>query len=181
MGSYIRRIFHLNCVFHCEADFIIYLYAKLNPRLGLTYLSFRIPKLGFSPHYLSSSRRLFLQPLPPSLSPLSPFLPAFSSPCFAFSSPLLSSSFPFLDMQPVMQSLLLLWRGCGCENGGLRLQNHRRRQNGEGWDNGDDDDELEGGIQKKNWMGQVWDSRRRRKQQEEEERGKKSQVWGAKN
>lgn len=35
--------------FCCEADCIIYLYAKLNPRLGLTYLSFRIAKLAVFP------------------------------------------------------------------------------------------------------------------------------------
>lgn len=42
-GFHIQRLFHVD-VFYCEVDFIIYLYAKRNPRLGLTYLSFRVPK-----------------------------------------------------------------------------------------------------------------------------------------
>lgn len=134
--------------FYCEADFIIYLYAKLNPRLGLTYLSFRIPKLGVSPHYLSSSRRLFLQPLPPSLSPL-------------LSSPL-SSSFAFLDMQAVTQSLLLLWRGCGCEKWRTApARPPQKTEKGEGEGNGDEQEEAY-----KSKMGQDWGSRNNKEEEE---------------
>lgn len=49
------RSFFLPCSLS-EVVFIIYLHAKLNPRLGLTYLSLHIQQLCFLPHFLSSSQ-----------------------------------------------------------------------------------------------------------------------------
>lgn len=88
--------------FHCEADFIIYLYAKINPRLVLTYLSFsdtkawRFPLLSFPKQTLSAT--------PPSIRLLSCLilLPALSSPCSCFFLSSASLCFSFL--------LLLLWQ-----------------------------------------------------------------------
>lgn len=96
--------------FYCEADFIIYLCAKVNPRLGLTYLSFRIPKLGVSPSLSFLKQTTVSASLPASLRSLFSLFPAFASLSFCLSSPL-----SLLDVQAVAQSLLLLRRGCGCE------------------------------------------------------------------
>ncbi len=105
-----------------------------------------IPQLSFS--FLAW---IFIPPF--CLSPL------LSSPLL--SSPL-SSSFAFLDMQAVMQSLLLLWRGCGCEKmedcvRKTTAEDGKRRRRGKWWWAG-------GGIQKQNGTGKVWGSMRWRKQ-----------------
>lgn len=93
------------------------------------------------------------------------FSPSLSSRSFSLlRSPL--SSLLLLDVQSVMQSLQLLWWGCGCENGGLHLQDSRKAKAS--------DDEQEEEHKKQNRTQPIWDSRRRRKQQDWKERCNKT-------
>lgn len=148
--------------FCCEADCIIYLYAKLNPRLGLTYLSFRIAKLAVFPTVSFIRQANFS---------ISSFHPSVSFPDCLLIPLFCLSSCPLLDMQPVtvtsvaMTSLLVRKRSIVFSRPPQKIERWRLGKWWWWW----------GETQKQNGARWVGDSRRWKKQQEEEKNVKKKQ------